>query len=128
MLKAEYDGQTFVTFSVLYRKISQCNISNHKFLKEYGEEETKARNKLVELGEPLPKIFVSYAFLDGLDSSYNTWKNMYFSSYSKIMKDKDGKIIKQTVEEILKLLVNQQIGQNNDTGSSKSQPRAFKAG
>ena len=91
LLKAEYDGQTLVTFNVLYRKISRCNISNHKSLKEYGEEVTKARNKLVELGEALPEMFVSCAFLDGLDPSYNAWKDMYFSSYSKSMKDKDGK-------------------------------------
>ena len=126
--KAEYDSQTLVTFSVLYRKISRCNISKHKSLKEYGEEVTKARNKLFQLGEPLLEMFVSCAFLDGLDSSYNAWKDMYFSSYSKTMKDKDGKMVQPTVEEILKLLIDRQTGQDNDTGSSKSQPRAFKAG
>ena len=120
LLKAEYDGQTLVTFSVLYRKILRCNISNHKSLKEYGEEVTKARNKLVELGEPLPEMFVSCAFLDGLDSSYNAWKDMFFSSYSEAMKDKDGKMVQPTVEEILKLLIDQQTGQDNGAGSSKS--------
>ena len=88
---------------------------------------TKAQNKLVKLGEPLPEMFVSFAFLDELDSSYNTWKNMYFSSYSKTMKDKNRKMIQPTIEEILKLLIDQQTGQNNDIGLSKSQPRAFKA-
>ena len=88
---------------------------------------TKARNKLVKRGEPLPKMFVSRAFLDVLDSSYNAWKDMYFSSYSKTMKDKDRKMIQSTVEEILKLVIDQQTGQNNGTGLSKSQPRAFKA-
>ena len=44
------------------------------------------------------------------------------------MKDRDGKMIQPTVEEILKLLINRQTGQNNGTDSSKSQPRAFKAG
>lgn len=105
LLKAEYDGQTLVTFSILYRKISRCNISNHKSLKEYGEEVTKAWDKLVELGEPLPEMFVTCSFLDGLDSSYNAWKDMYFSSYNKTMKDKDGNMVQPTVEEILKLLI-----------------------
>lgn len=79
--------------------------SNHKSLKEYGEKVTKARNKLVKLGELLPDMFVTCSFLDGLDSSYNAWKDIYFSSFSKNMKDEDGKMLQPTVEEILKLLI-----------------------
>lgn len=88
----------------------QCNISNHKFLKKYGKEMTKAQNKFVELGEPLPKMFVSCIFLDELDSSYNAWKDMYFSSYSKAIKDKDGSMVQPTIEKILKRLIYQQTG------------------
>lgn len=110
--KAEYDGQTLVTFSVLYRKISRCNISNRRSLKEYGEEVTKARNKLVELCEPLPGMFVSCAFLDRLDLSYSAWKDMYFPSYTKTMKGKDGKMVQPIVEEILKLLIDHKKIQN----------------
>ena len=127
LLKAEYDGQILVTFSDLYQKISRCNISNHKSLKEYGEKVTKAQNKLVELGEALPEMFVFCAFLDGLDSSYNAWKNMFFLSYYKAIKNKDEKMVQPTIEEILKLLIDQQTGQDNGAGSSKSKPRAFKA-
>lgn len=36
-------------------------------------------------------------------------------------------MVQPTVEEILKLLINQEIRQDNDTSSLKSQPRAFKA-
>ena len=97
LLKSEYDGQTLVILSGLYRKISRCNMSNHKSLKEYREEVTKAQNKLVELVELLPEILVSYVFLDALDSLYNAWKDMYLSSYSKTMKDKDKKIVQPTV-------------------------------
>ena len=128
LLKAEYDRQTLITFSVLYRKILRRNISNHKSLKEYKEEVTKVRNKLVKLGERLPEMFMSFAFLDGLDSSYNAWKDIYFSSYTKTMKDKDEKMIQPTIKEILKLLINRQIAQNNGTCLSKSQFRAFKTG
>ena len=110
LLKAEYNGQTLVIFSVYYRKISRYNISNHKFLKEYSEKVTKAQNKLVELGELLPEMFISYTFLDWLDSSYNAWKDMFFSSYNKAMKDKNGKMVQPTIEEILKLLIDWQIG------------------
>ena len=66
---------------------------------------TKAWNKLVKLCEPLLEMLVFYAFTDKLDSLYNAWKDMYFSSYSKTMKDKDGKMIQPTVEEIIKLLI-----------------------
>ena len=110
MLKAEYNGQTLVTFSVLYQKILRCNISNYNSLKEYGEEVTKALNKFIELDEPLPEMFVSCAFLDKLDLSYNTWKDMFFSSYSKAMKDKDEKMVQPTIKEILKLLIDRQTG------------------
>lgn len=53
---------------------------------------------------------------------------MDFSSYNKNMKDKDGKMLQPTVEEILKLLIDRKTGQKNGTESSKSQSRAFKAG
>ncbi len=105
LLKAEYDGQTLVIFSGPYRKILRCNISDHKSLKEYTEEVTKVQNKIVELVELLAEMLVSYVFLDGLDSLYNAWKDMYFSSYSKIRKDKNRKIVQPTVEETLKLLI-----------------------
>lgn len=114
-------------FIVLYWKILQFNISNHKSLKEYEEEVTKAWNKLVKLGEPLPEIFVSCAFLDELDLSYNAWKDIYFSSYNKSMKDKHKKMVQPTIKEILKLLIDRQTSQDNDINSSKFQPRAFKA-
>ena len=97
-------------------------------MKEYKKEVTKTQNKLVELDEPLPEMFVSFAFLDRLDLSYNAWKDMYFSSYSNDMKDEDRKMVQLTVEEVLKLLIDQQTGQDNDINLSKSQPRAFKAG
>lgn len=128
LLKAEYEGQTLITFSTLHRKISRCKISNHKSLQEYGEEVKMARNKLVGPGEPLPEMFVSCSFLDGLDLSYNAWKDMYFLSYSKTIKDVDGKMIQPTVKENFMLLINWETGQISGAASSKSQPRAFKAG
>lgn len=39
------------------------------------------------------------------------------------MKNKNEKMVQSTIKKILKLLIDQQISQNNDT---KSQPSAFK--
>ena len=126
ILKKEFDSHTVTTYSLLYRQIFKCSIANHKTLQEYGEAVTKARNKLVELGNPLPELAVTCAFLDGLDTSYQAWKDMYLGGYSKDGVDKDGKIIISTIEEMLKLLI--------DRGSSskvsailESIARAFKA-
>ena len=87
----------------------------------------KYATNLFELGELLPEIFVSYSFLDGLDSSYNAWKDIFFLSYIKAMMDKNGKIVQLIVEEILKILIDRQAGQDNGVGSSKSQLKEFKA-
>ena len=43
------------------------------------------------------------------------------------MKDLDRKIVQLTIEEIIKLLINLETGQDNDAGLSKSQSRVFKA-
>ena len=81
LLKAEYNTQTITTFSHLYRKIHRCGISSHKSLKEYSEEFIKTRNKLQQLGQPIPSLQLVCAFLDGLDSSYQGWKDQLFSHY-----------------------------------------------
>lgn len=54
---------------------------------------TKAQNKLFKYGEPLPEIFVTCSFLDGLDLLYNAWKDIYFLSYSKTMKNNNIKMV-----------------------------------
>lgn len=36
--------------------------------------------QLIKLGDPLPEIFVPCVFLDELNSLYNAWKDMFFSS------------------------------------------------
>lgn len=54
---------------------------------------TKLWNKLIKLGKLLSEIFVSYVFLDGLNLLYNIWKNIYFLSYSKTLKNKYRKMI-----------------------------------
>ena len=70
-------------FSTEYHRINRCSITNHKFLKEYGEEVTSARNKLKELKHPVNELHVTCAFLDGLDSSYQAWKDMFLGGYAK---------------------------------------------
>lgn len=64
----------------------------------------------MELGNPLPELAVTCAFLDGLDTSYQAWKDMYLGGYSKDGIDKDGKIIVPKIEEMLKLLINRESG------------------
>lgn len=58
VLKEAFNTITIATFSMLYRRIFSCHISNHKSLKEYGEEVANARNKLKELNEPLDELAV----------------------------------------------------------------------
>ena len=126
ILKKEFDSHTVTTYSLLYRQIFKCSIANHKTLQEYGEAVTKARNKLVELGNPLPELAVTCAFLDGLDTSYQAWKNMYLGGYSKDGVDKDRKIIITTIEKMLKLLIDRESGAKV-SAISESTVRSFKA-
>ena len=80
----------------------------------------------MELGNPLPELAVTCAFLDGLDTSYQAWKDMYLGGYSKDGVDRDGKMIVPTIEEMLKLLINREIGAKI-SALSQSTARAFKA-
>ena len=125
ILKKEFDSHTVTTYSLLYRQIFKCSIADHKNLQEYGEAVTKARNKLVELGNPLPELAVTCAFLDGLDTSYQAWKDMYLGGYSKDGVDRDGKMIVPTIEEMLKLLIDRESGAKV-SALSQSTARAFK--
>ena len=126
ILKKEFDSHTVTTYSLLYRQIFKCNIADHKNLQEYGEAVTKARNKLLKLGNPLPELAVTCAFLDGLDTSYQAWKDMYLGGYSKNGVDRDGKRIVPTIEEMLKLVIDRESGAKVST-LSQSTTRAFKA-
>ncbi|MCJ1428807.1 hypothetical protein MMC29_006718 [Sticta canariensis] len=131
LLKATYNTTTITTFSMLYRKIFKCSLSNHKSLKEYGEEVTNARNKLKELGIPIPELGVTCAFLDGLDPSYQAWKDMFLGGYAKNpTTTENGKVVMivPTIEEVLKLLIDRESSNLTPTSSSKhSASRALNA-
>lgn len=47
-------------------------MNNPKLLKKCSKKVKKIHNKLVKLDEPMPKMFVSYAFLNKLNSHLNT--------------------------------------------------------
>ncbi len=126
ILVKEFNLHTVTTYSLLYRQIFKCSIDNHKTLQEYREAVTKAKNKLVELGNYLPKLAVTFAFLDELDTSYQAWNNMYLGGHSKDGVDKDGKIIVPTIEEMLKLLIDRESGAKV-SAISESTTQAFKA-
>lgn len=59
---------------------------------------------------PFLELAVIYAFFDRLNTFYQAWKDRYLGSYSKNKIDKNEKIIKSTMEEILKLLINRENG------------------
>lgn len=81
LLRTEYNSQTITSFSQLYRKINRCSISNHKPLKEYCDDFIKTRNKFQQLGHVIKSLHSVCAFLDGLDESYQGWKDQLFSYY-----------------------------------------------
>lgn len=83
LLKTEYNTPSIITFSTLYRKIFRCTLANHKGIREYGDEIARARNKLKELGYPVNELAVTCCFLDGLDSSFQNWKDMYLAESQK---------------------------------------------
>ena len=110
ILKKEFDSHTVTTYNLFYRQIFKCRIVDHKNLQEYGEAVTKAKNKLVELSNPLSKLAVTCTFLDRLDILYQRWKDIYLGDYSKDGIDKNGKIIVPTIEKMLKLLIDKENG------------------
>lgn len=110
-LKRMYSTTTTTTYSTLYRRIFKCSLSNHKSLKDYGQEVANARNKLIELGMPMSELEVSCAFLDGLDTSYQAWKDVFLGIYAKNpTKIDNGKevLIVPTIEEVLDLLIDRE--------------------
>lgn len=64
----------------------------------------------MELGNLLLKFAAICAFLDGLDTSYQSWKDMYLGGYSNNNVEKDGKIIEPKIAEIFKLLIDRKSG------------------
>lgn len=126
-LKNTYNSITISTYSTLYRVITKCHISHHKGLKEYGEVVTNARNKLKELKQPLPELLVTSCFLDGLDSKYSLWKDMFLRGYAQDSKKTEGgEMVVPTIEEVLKELIDRegstQLSKDNQAGA-----RAFGA-
>lgn len=95
----------------LYPRINRCSLSNHKSLKEYGEEVAIARNKLRALKRPMDELQVTCVFLDGLDSSYQVWKDTFLGGYARNpTKTENGVeiLIVPTIEEILQLLIDRE--------------------
>ncbi|MCJ1427119.1 hypothetical protein MMC29_005022 [Sticta canariensis] len=128
VLKDMYNTTTISTFGTLYRQIFKCSLSDHKSLKKYGEEVTNARNKLIELGIPLPELAVTCAFLDGLDSSYKNWKEQFLGRYAE-NPTKMEKEIKTMIVPTIKDVMSQLIDRESSSSSASKQAvtRAFDA-
>lgn len=73
----------------------------------------------MELRNFLPKLVITYAFWDGLNISYQAWKNIYLKSYSKDGIDKNVKIIVSIIKKMLKLLIDRK-GRSKVSVISKS--------
>jgi hypothetical protein len=136
LLKVEYNTLTLTTFSILYRKIFRCSLANHKTLRDYFDEVVRARNKLKELGDPISEMAITSCFLDGLDHSYDDWKNVYMATNARsalvlatTAKD-DGKTSPPTgptVEDVMRQLADRESRLLSDTSSKKDNARAFGA-
>jgi hypothetical protein len=135
LLKAEYNTLTLTTFSILYRKIFRCSLANHKTLREYFDEVVRARNKLKELGDPISEMAVTSCFLDGLDTTYDDWKNVYMATNARsalvlaTTTKGDGKTTPPTgptVEDVMRQLADRESRLFNDT-NKKDHARAFGA-
>ncbi len=133
LLKAEYNTLILITFSILYRKIFRCSLVNHKSLREYFDDVVRARNTLRELDDLISEMIVISCFLDGLNSSYNDWKNVYmiinarFALVLITVKDKNDKISSftdLTVEDVMRQLVDRESRLFNDINFKKNNTNA----
>ena len=127
-LKSIYNTTTITIFNTEYRRINRCSIRNHKSLKKYSKEVTNARNKLKELKRPVDKLHVTCAFLDGLDSFYLAWKDMFLRGYARNSTSTVQGVTTMlvlTIEEILKLLIDRET--STPSLSQKLATQAFEA-
>lgn len=122
-LKAQYTKLSITIFITLYKRVHRCSLANHKTIKEYDDEVSYASNKILELGEKISLMQISLAFLDGLDSFYDTWKNMLLSQYSS--KSTLETVAFSTLENILVELDYKEA--RSDAVATPNQTRAFAA-
>lgn len=71
-MKKNFDLHTIIIYSFFYKQIFNCRIANHQNLQEYKKVITKIKNKLVELGNLLPKLAVNSIFLNKVNILYQT--------------------------------------------------------
>ncbi len=128
ILENEYNKISISTFSQMYRRVFRCSLFNHKSVQEYDDEIINARNKLIELRRSIDELAVTCAFLNGLDGSYQGWKNMWINNQDIYIKKnrKDLNVLK--IEEILIKLVNREASRKSTSKNEQSQKnKAFAA-
>ncbi|MCJ1470081.1 hypothetical protein MMC07_008726 [Pseudocyphellaria aurata] len=129
VLKDAFNKATITTFSTLYRRVFECKLSDHRSVKEYGEEVATARNKLKELGRPLDELAITCVFLNGLDPSYQAWKDMYLGEYAKNpthLANGVQTMTIPTIEEVIQLLIDRQSSNQMSSPKGDTTP-AFRA-
>lgn len=133
-LKEAYSDRntaTIHTFISLTRAVSNCDISKHENLGEYGKDFIMTRDRLTELGQPLPAIFLLCSFLEGLDESFQSWKDEFIRRGFTVDVTDSGvtssKMIVPEVEEVLKELMDR-VEQMDQSADERSSPQSVAEG
>jgi murein tripeptide amidase MpaA len=80
ILENEYNKISISIFSQMYKRVFKCSLFNHKSIQKYDDELINVRNKLIELERSIDELIVTCVFLNGLDDSYQKWKNMWINN------------------------------------------------
>ncbi len=121
ILENEYNKISISTFSQMYRRVFKCSLFNHKSIQEYDDEIINARNKLIELKRSIDELTITCVFLNGLDESYQEWKDMWINSQDIYIKDNRKDLVVSKIEEILIKLMNREAFRKSNVSISKNE-------
>jgi hypothetical protein len=105
----------------MYRGVFKCSLFNHKSVQEYDDEIINTRNKLIELERSIDELIVTRIFLNGLDESYQKWKNMWINSQDIYIKKNRKNLNVLKIEEILIKLVNREASRKSISKNEQNQ-------
>ncbi|MCJ1466215.1 hypothetical protein MMC07_004834 [Pseudocyphellaria aurata] len=119
---------TFQAYNSLVQTVTKCDIKNHRSLADYANAFLKARDALIELGQPIPPMFLICSFVEGLDDSFQPWKGEFFKrDFTMESGVTRSKVILPEVEDILEEL--KMRGYNMDkSATAKNEPSRSEQG